>query len=83
MARDSEFGLYLDAGDGDEVLLPNKYVPPGTQIDALHRLIGGDWLVSLESATTIGATTYDPRDVFRTNGIAASLVFCGAAAGVP
>ena len=58
-------------------------MPPGTQIDALHRLIGGDWLVSLESATTIGATTYDPRDVFRTSGIAASLVFCGAAAGVP
>lgn len=32
VARRVDFGLYLDAGDGLEILLPQRYVPEGTKI---------------------------------------------------
>lgn len=32
VARRVDFGLYLDAGDGVEILLPQRYVPEGTKI---------------------------------------------------
>lgn len=67
---------------------PGAYVPtlslPGfTAIDGLHRLDSGDWLVSVEAPADLGPTTWDPRDVFRTNGIAFAPFFCGDAVGVP
>ena len=27
-----DFGLYLDGGDADEILLPARYVPEGTKV---------------------------------------------------
>ena len=30
--REVDFGMYLDAGDIGDVLLPRKYIPEGTQI---------------------------------------------------
>lgn len=39
-------------------------LPPFTPLDALHRLGTGDWLVSVESTTTLGGVDWDRRDVF-------------------
>lgn len=59
-------------------------LPTGTAIDALYRMSSGDWLLSVSSPTSLGGTTYGPRDVIRFDGIATySLFFNGAAAGVP
>jgi hypothetical protein len=60
-------------------------LPSGTAIDGLHQLCNGDWLLSFESSATLGATTYDPRDVVRYDPVAGtySLFFGGAGAGVP
>ena len=30
--REVDFGMYLDAGEVGEVLIPRKYIPEGTQI---------------------------------------------------
>jgi len=59
--------------------------PQGTPVDGLHRMCNGDWLISVETPTTLGATTYDPRDVVRYSPGSGtwSLAFGGAAAGVP
>src|SRR5262245_31692260 len=58
-------------------------LPFGTAIDGLHRMDSGDWLVSVEAPADLGLTTWDPRDVFRTNGAVFGSFFCGAAFGVP
>jgi hypothetical protein len=60
-------------------------LPSGTAVDGLHRMCNGDWLLSVESPATLGATTYDPRDVIRYNSLSNtfSLFFGGAGAGVP
>lgn len=43
VARRVDFGLYLDAGDGLEILLPQRYVPDGTKIgDELDVFIYND-----------------------------------------
>jgi hypothetical protein len=73
--------LRFDSGAGTYSVALS--LPPSASIDALHRLGGPDWLVSFETPTTIGVVTYDPRDIVRTNGAVASVVLCGAAAGVP
>ena len=33
VAKIVDFGLYLDGGDGLEILMPKRYVPEGTQVD--------------------------------------------------
>ena len=58
-------------------------LPVNTHINALHRLDSGGWLFSVEAPTTLGGSTYDPRDVIRYNGTNYSLFWSGAAAGLP
>ena len=58
-------------------------LPPVTAIDGLHRMEGGDWLLSVEAPTILGAVAADPRDVVRYDGAVFSLFFCGAAVGIP
>src|SRR4029450_7202688 len=58
-------------------------LPRFTAIGGLHRLDSGDWLVSVEAPADLGPATWDPRDVFRTNGAVFGPFFCGAAFGVP
>ncbi len=51
-----DFGLYLDAGDLGEILLPSRYVPAGTVVD--------DWLdvfIHLDSEDRLIATTETPK----------------------
>lgn len=53
----ADFGLYLDGGAEGEILLPNRYVPPGTTE-------AGDWLnvfVYLDSEDRPLATTETPK----------------------
>ena len=58
-------------------------LPLGTPVDGLHRMDSGDWLISVDAPTDLGFTTFDPRDVIRTNGLAFGNFFCGAAVGIP
>jgi putative metal-binding protein len=59
-------------------------LPANTSIDGLYRMNSGEWLLSVESPTTLGGTTFDPRDVIRFDGVGAyTLFFAGAAAGIP
>lgn len=58
-------------------------LPGFTAIDGLHRLDSGDWLISVEAPADLGPATWDPRDVFRSNGAIFAPFFCGDAAGVP
>jgi hypothetical protein len=43
-------------------------LPAGTAVDGLCLLDGGNWLLSVEVPTNLGATTWDPRDVLRWDG---------------
>lgn len=57
VARETSVGLYLTSDDGD-LLLPNKYVPPGAQVgDVLHVFVYRD------SEDRLIATTLDPLAV--------------------
>lgn len=58
-------------------------LPPGTMVDGIQRQIGGDWLISVETPTTLGAATFLPNEVIRTNGIVFGSIFCGSVVGVP
>ena len=58
-------------------------LPEGLDLGSLHRMIGGDWLFSVEAPATLGGTTFEPRDVIRFDGVLYSVFFDGAAAGVP
>ena len=51
-----DFGVYLDGGELDNILLPKRYVPDGTEIgDSLHVFIYAD------SEDLLIATTIEPR----------------------
>lgn len=51
-----DFGIYLDGGDLDEILLPRRYVPEGTKVgDNL------DVFVHLDSEDLLIATTETPK----------------------
>lgn len=53
--REKDFGLYLDAGEIGDVLLPKRYIPEGTQIgDVL------DVFLYLDSEQRLVATTETP-----------------------
>ena len=58
-------------------------LPTGTPVDALHRLLGGDWLFSVEAPTDLGGNTYQSSDVIRFDGVNYSSLFCGGPVGVP
>lgn len=54
----TDFGLYLDAEQDGEILLPNRYIPKDQPIEA------GDWInvfVYLDSEDRIIATTQKPK----------------------
>ena len=54
--RSVDFGLYLDAGELDSILLPIRYVPEGAKV--------GDWLdvfIYLDSEDRLIATTETPH----------------------
>ena len=54
--RSVDFGLYLDAGELDSILLPIRYVPKGAKV--------GDWLdvfIYLDSEDRLICTTETPR----------------------
>jgi hypothetical protein len=57
-------------------------VPGGAGVDAVS-LDGEDLLLSLDSAVTLGANTFDEEDPVRFDGTAFTLFFDGSAAGVP
>ncbi|TWI50959.1 hypothetical protein IQ22_03658 [Pseudomonas duriflava] len=58
IVKQTDFGLYLDAGQEGEILLPNRYVPKDEPADI------GDWLnvfVYLDSEDRVIATTQRPK----------------------
>lgn len=58
-------------------------LPAGVTIDALHLLDGGDWLLSVDVPTNLGAATWDPRDVIRWDGAAGFTPFAPYAGALP
>lgn len=54
--KEVPFGVYLDADDWDEILLPGKYVPKGTQVNDMLEVF-----VYFDSEDKIIATTQRPR----------------------
>lgn len=62
-------------------------LPMNTQVDSLHAMCSGDWLVSVETPTELppaGGAYFDPRDVVQWDGGAVySLFFDGGAIGIP
>jgi predicted RNA-binding protein (virulence factor B family) len=58
VTRSVDFGLYLDGGDEDDILLPKRYVPEGTSIDD-----SVDVFVYFDSEDRLIATTERPRIV--------------------
>ena len=56
VVREVDFGMYLDAGEVGEVLIPRKYIPAGTKIgDTLHVFL------YLDSEERLVATTEEPK----------------------
>lgn len=59
-------------------------LPAGAEVAALHVMGGGSYLAALRSATTIGGTTYESRDVLLASGAPpASPWFDGGDHGLP
>lgn len=56
---------------------------PQVDLDALHQLDDGSWLVSVDAATTIDGIAVDPAMIVRINGGSASVEADLRAAGVP
>jgi hypothetical protein len=71
------------ARDDSGVYTPALALPAGLELDAIERLPGGAWLLSLASPANLGGTVYDPRDVVRYDGATYSMFLNGAAAGIP
>lgn len=55
VARAVDFGLYLDGGDFGDILLPNRYVPEGCQIDDVLNVF-----IYTDSEDRLIATTETP-----------------------
>jgi len=66
---------------------PVLSLPPGTAVDALHKLDKpGQWLVSVEVTTELppgSGVFFDPEDVIRTDGLVFNMYLDGSAAGIP
>jgi len=59
-------------------------LPPGTPVDALHRMCSGNWLLSVEAPTDLGGIQVEARDLVEFDGLSAyTLFFCGAGVGLP
>jgi len=58
-------------------------LPAGTEIAALHRRADGVYLFSPSHPATLGAATYEPRDVVSYDGAAFALFLDGSAEGIP
>jgi hypothetical protein len=59
-------------------------LPAYTAVDALHQRCDGNWLLSVEAPTDLGAVTYEPRDVILFDGVSTySPFFCGGPVGIP
>lgn len=54
--REVDFGMYLDAGEVGEVLIPRKYIPEGTKIGDTLRVF-----LHLDSEERLVATTEEPK----------------------
>jgi len=75
----------LVRNDAGVYSLPGS-LPPTTPVDALHRLGNGDWLLSVETTTTLGGVDWDRRDVFLLTGggvFAAFPPYAGAVTLIP
>jgi hypothetical protein len=58
-------------------------LPPGTQVNAIHRMDGAGWLLSFGAPTMLCGTMFDPRDVIRYDGANCITVIDGSAVGIP
>ena len=60
-------------------------LPAGSEIDGMHLMDEGDWLLSFTSTTTLGGITFEPEDVARYSPDAGvyAMFFDGSAEGVP
>ena len=56
VVREVDFGMYLDAGEVGEVLIPRKYIPEGTKIGDKIRVF-----LHLDSEERLVATTEEPK----------------------
>lgn len=56
VVREVDFGMYLDAGEVGEVLIPRKYIPEGTKVGDSLRVF-----LRLDSEERLVATTEEPK----------------------
>ncbi len=56
VVREVDFGMYLDAGEVGEVLIPRKYIPEGTKVGDSLRVF-----LHLDSEERLVATTEEPK----------------------
>ena len=56
VVREVDFGMYLDAGEVGEVLIPRKYIPEGTKVGDRLRVF-----LHLDSEERLVATTEEPK----------------------
>ena len=77
IVRAVEFGLYLDGGDFGDILLPNRYVPEGSQIDDVLSVFiytdSEDRLIATTEAPYAMAGEFACLEVVETTGIGAFL----------
>jgi hypothetical protein len=69
-------------GSADHELL-DLGLPAEADLDALHQLADGSWLVSVDATTTIDGIVVDPAMIVRIDGGSASIEADLRAAGVP
>jgi len=60
-----------------------RSLPDGARAGAIHRQIGGTWLLAPRQPFESGGTSYEPHDVVRLDGTTYTLVLDGAAEGLP
>jgi hypothetical protein len=58
-------------------------LPPQLSVNALHKMDGAGWVVSLGAPGSLCGTMYDPRDVIGYDGASCILLLNGGAAGIP
>ena len=69
----SDSGIYALALD----------LPVATELAALHRRSDGVWMFSPAHPLTLGAATYEPRDIVAFDGVNYSMLLDGSGVGIP
>lgn len=65
------------------VYVLEQALPANAELASLHRRADGVWLFSPAHPLTLGATTYEPRDIVSFDGAVFAMILDGSAIGIP